>query len=424
MAERKRLSETDQSPNKNSKRRKLNQTTLSMDTSTLPLCKYGAKCYRKHPDHLRDYRHPSTEQKVEDEDFTSKTSDSSPVSSPPPTITNSCSSSPIKQLTTSNNSTISLMELMELSGEKLLSHLYQMEFPSDLYEFWKFCSNMNKNNPRDILKNLLNLELVGPFEILDNALKQCKTIPNVHLHYRYYYDTPEFMTLIRTLDKSSQFHIGYYRDSPDELPSFLASNNASENNRFKICGDNIFAAIYLYARSILKSNSKTDLQNFLTDLETYAKKHKYSLDEITPKVNARKKKINCTLLNSLGMVVPFENDIGYRPVPFTKDQFKKVCDKFCNSSSEALSQAAEDELQHVITCIQFANDECDYGEGLEFGLNLFLYGSPKLHSRIMNLLPLAYKLLQRNLYGQIITDHISLGRSNLIQDLNQIEKNK
>ncbi|CAF0810567.1 unnamed protein product [Rotaria sordida] len=431
MAERKRLSETDKSPNKNSKKIKLTQTTLPIVTSTRPLCKYGAKCYRKHPDHLRNYCHPSTEQKIEDDNLTSESIDSSPVSSsspPPPTTTttttNSSSSSPRKQMTTSNNSTISLMELMELNGEKLLSHLYQMEFPSDLYEFWKFCSNINTNKPRDVLKNLLNLELVGPFEILDDALKQCKTVPNVHLHYRYYYDTPEFMTLIRTLDKSSQFHIGYYRDSPDELPSFLASNNASENNRFKICGDNIFAAVYLYGRSILKSNSKNDLQNFLTDLETYAKKQKYSLDEITPKINARKKKINCTLLNSLGMVVPFENDIGYRPVPFTKDQFKKVCDKFCNSTSESISQTAEDELQHVITCIQFANDECDYGEGLEFGLNLFLYGSSKLHSRIMNLLPLAYKLLQRNLYGQIITDHITSGRSNLIEDLNQIEKNK
>jgi len=107
-----------------------------------------------------------------------------------------------------------------------------------------------------------------------------------------------------------------------------------------------------------------------------------------------------------------------------KINLKKVCDKFCKSSSEELCQSAEDELQHVITCIQFANDECDYGEGLEFGLNLFLYGSSKLHSRILNLLPLAYKLLHRDLYGQIITDHLSSGRSNLIQDLNQIEKNK
>jgi hypothetical protein len=34
-----------------------------------------------------------------------------------------------------------------------------------------------------------------------------------------------------------------FRDSPDEFPSFLASNDASTNNRFKICGDNIFGAI-------------------------------------------------------------------------------------------------------------------------------------------------------------------------------------
>ncbi len=61
------------------------------------------------------------------------------------------------------------------------------------------------------MKNLLNLELVGPFEILDGVLKTCKTLPNIHLHYRYYYDTPEFMTVIRTIDKKSQFHIGYYR---------------------------------------------------------------------------------------------------------------------------------------------------------------------------------------------------------------------
>lgn len=102
---------------------------------------------------------------------------------------------------------------------------------------------------------------------------------------------------------------------------------------------------------------------------------------------------------------------------------KKVCDKFCNSSSEELRQSAEDDLQHVITCIQFANDECDYGEGLEFGLNLFLYGSSKLHSRILGLLPLAYQLLHRNLYGQILTDHLQSGRSNLIEDINEIEKN-
>ncbi|CAF1413694.1 unnamed protein product [Adineta steineri] len=434
MTERKRLSDTDESPTNNTKKIKLIQTTLPGATTTRPLCRYGAKCYRKHPDHLRDYRHPSNDKKEiendndddDDDSLTAEPTISFSVSSSKKETSapNSSSSSPVKQTTTSNNTTISLMELTELTGEKLLSELYQMKFPSDLHEFWKFCSNINKKNPRDVLKNLLNIELVGPFEILDGALKTCKTLPNMNLHYRYYYDTPEFMTVIRTLDKQSQFHIGYYRDSPDELPSFLASNDSNTNNHFKICGDNIFAAIHSYARHSLKTSDKSDLKTFISDLETFAKKHKFALEETTSKISARKKKVNCTLLNSLGMVVPCENDIGYRPVPYTKDQFKKICDKFCNSSSEELCQTAEDDLQHVITCIQFANDECDYGEGLEFGLNLFLYGSSKLHTRILTLLPLAYKLLHRDLYGEIITDHISSGRSNLIKDLNEIEKNK
>lgn len=106
------------------------------------------------------------------------------------------------------------------------------------------------------------------------------------------------------------------------------------------------------------------------------------------------------------------------------DEFKRTCDKFCQSSSENQIQAADDDLQHVITCIQFANDECDYGEGLEFGLNLFLYGSTKLHSRILSLLPLAYQLLKRNLFGQILIDHLNSGRSKTNENLNQIEKNK
>jgi hypothetical protein len=132
MAERKRLSDTDEYPVDNSKKIKLIQTT------TRPLCKYGVKCYRKQPDHLRAYHHPSAdkdEDKTDDED---EILPSKPSSSPPVK----------QQTTTASNSIISLMELSELNDEKLLSQLYQMEFPDDLYEFWKFCGNINKKNPR------------------------------------------------------------------------------------------------------------------------------------------------------------------------------------------------------------------------------------------------------------------------------------
>ena len=38
-----------------------------------PVCKYGAACYRKNPDHLRQFAHPDREGKVEAAGRESKT---------------------------------------------------------------------------------------------------------------------------------------------------------------------------------------------------------------------------------------------------------------------------------------------------------------------------------------------------------------
>ncbi|CAF1419743.1 unnamed protein product, partial [Didymodactylos carnosus] len=67
---------------------------------------------------------------------------------------------------------------------------------------------MNEESPREVLKSL-NFELVSPFEIVDGYRRSCSTVPNLHLHYQYYYDVPEFMTVIKG-DGTTQFHIGYY----------------------------------------------------------------------------------------------------------------------------------------------------------------------------------------------------------------------
>lgn len=61
------------------------------------------------------------------------------------------------------------------------------------------------------LKDTLGLKLVGPFEILAGAHKISKNPqPNFHLHWRYFYDPPEFQTILLG-NEASQHHIGYYR---------------------------------------------------------------------------------------------------------------------------------------------------------------------------------------------------------------------
>lgn len=67
----------------------------------------------------------------------------------------------------------------------------------------------------------------------------------------------------------------------------------------------------------------------------------------------------------------------------------------------------------TIMLVQFANDEGDYGEGIELGLDLFTFGDPSLHGQVMNLLPLGYRLLGRDIYADIVEAHLKNRRRKL-----------
>lgn len=68
-------------------------------------------------------------------------------------------------------------------------------------------------------------------------------IPSQYLiHWRYFRDPPEFQTVLKGDDKFG-YHIGYFRDSPDELPKFLCSNQSKKDGVLTQMGGNIFAAL-------------------------------------------------------------------------------------------------------------------------------------------------------------------------------------
>ena len=65
----------------------------------------------------------------------------------------------------------------------------------------------------DAFKSKLDLQLVGPYDILAGKTKAKNSRgkrPCYLRHWRYYYDPPEFLTILRGNDKS-QFHMGYFR---------------------------------------------------------------------------------------------------------------------------------------------------------------------------------------------------------------------
>jgi hypothetical protein len=57
----------------------------------------------------------------------------------------------------------------------------------------------------------LGLRLVGPFDILAGAHKNTQNPQqHLHLHWRYFYDPPEFQSILQGC-ADTQHHMGYYR---------------------------------------------------------------------------------------------------------------------------------------------------------------------------------------------------------------------
>lgn len=76
-------------------------------------------------------------------------------------------------------------------------------------------------------------------------------------------------------------------------------------------------------------------------------------------------------------------------------------------------------LDEVIRLATIAADECDFGTVLELGHDLFSSGAFSVQTKVLNLLSLAYNLLQRSQFLEIVTSHLKNRRRSL--DLSVIQ---
>lgn len=93
-------------------------------------------------------------------------------------------------------------------------------------------------------------------------------------------------------------------------------------------------------------------------------------------------------------------------ITFLIEELRRLLDKIASCDKEKERDIASEPLQEIITYVQFANDECDYGMGLELGTDLFCYGS-EFNDQTQGVLPLAYELLERKEFGTIVKTHLS-----------------
>ncbi|XP_022084497.1 histone PARylation factor 1-like isoform X2 [Acanthaster planci] len=300
----------------------------------------------------------------------------------------------------------------DLDPREEIKWKFKMEMPEDFYDFWEFCQSLNKKNPKDALKDTLGLQLVGPYDVLAGNLKKTPQSKRSSycLHWRYYYDPPEFQTIVRG-DDETQHHLGYFRDEPKELPVFVAANSAKKSCSISAQGGNIFAAVKLHMDKLCKATKdkaeQSKIQSLQKPLTDWAKKCGHSLDSKSQAMKDREKKVVAKTFHGTGIVVPIDaNEVGYRELPETDANLKRIFKKIADSKNEDERNKNFEPLDEIINFVQFANDECDYGEGYELGIDLFMYGSPVLHGTIRNVLPLAYTLLRREEFGKILESHL------------------
>ncbi|XP_032399432.1 histone PARylation factor 1 [Etheostoma spectabile] len=318
----------------------------------------------------------------------------------------------LKKARTDESKAVATSEVDSEQREEIVQ-LYKLQMPEDLYHFWDFCKELCPDSPRGALKDSLGLQLVGPFDILAGAHKNSKNPqPNFHIHWRYLYDPPEFQTILLG-SEDSQHHIGYYRDSPDSLPSFVGENEAKKGCTITQMGDNVFAAVLLCLlrrrkeRGSKKAGGEA-LERLEAQLRDRAETLGLSLEQKTKDMKQRDKKVVTKTFHGAGIVVPVDkNDVGYRELPETDAGLKKILKAIAEARNDEERVKAFGPLQEMITFVQFANDECDYGMGYELGMDLFCYGSHYFHKVIKQLLPMAYSLLKRNLFGEILEAHLS-----------------
>ncbi|EPY83770.1 phenazine biosynthesis-like domain-containing protein isoform a [Camelus ferus] len=122
----------------------------------------------------------------------------------------------------------------------------------------------------------------------------------------------------------------------------------------------------------------------------------------------RDKRVVAKTFHRAGLVVPVDkNDVGYRELPETDASLRRICRTIASAPSDDKRLRAFAPVREMVTFMQFAKDECDYGVRLKLGTDLFCHGSQYFHEVAGQLLSLAYNLLKRNLFAEIIEDHLA-----------------
>jgi len=298
---------------------------------------------------------------------------------------------------------------------------------------------------RSVFVPLAGVELAGPLRVL---LGEFRSQPPQSVHPflldRGFYDSAEvwtFLAVVSGADAANFRHYAYYRDDPraEFPPSFVGVLTALEPVVTPVGPHALSALMHAVEKAQEAAGGGTasggkkqkvasgaavaaeagadgtvkpwTLDQLHSELTAYGKanglfKPKKVAAKRDPAWLKREKKVVCDLDNGVGLVVPYEDDIGWRPVNCENEHLTKIV-KAIEAEKYSGKTINYDALDHLVTLTAYSNDELDPGMGIELALNLFAKSQTNaINSDVCRLLDIGYQLVDRDVYRKVVNEHM------------------
>ncbi|KAI4503659.1 hypothetical protein M0802_001062 [Mischocyttarus mexicanus] len=300
--------------------------------------------------------------------------------------------------------------LSPTSMKENIKNLLLVDMPEDFYQFYEFCKLISEKEPLMALKSV-QLYLVGPFDILSKKLKSyTNNNKEKYLrHWRYYYDPPEFQTIIR--GNKDGLHFGYWRDECNEKPIYVAKNKANIDCIIQPVAENLFGAINICIEEKWKVANifeKSGIAQLQKKLKEFAQKNDITLEKKTDRMIKRERNVIVRTFHKAGIVVPYnkKTQLGYRELSVTDKELQQILTKMDEAGSLEERTKIMSKLEEVVRLATIAADECDFGTCLELAHDLFSSGNTHVEKIALQMFTIAYTHLDRPEFLQIIKSHL------------------
>ncbi|CAG9539623.1 unnamed protein product [Cercopithifilaria johnstoni] len=280
---------------------------------------------------------------------------------------------------------------------------YLCLFPDQFFIFWKHIEMLagKDGDPCGVYGNLKSFRLCGVFDYLGGHFKDENTDKYL-LHDRFATDLPEMQTLAVYDDG----RFVYWRDEPNtEKPLIVHVDNAEHFPKCVIVGatDPFYMVAHLVGKTLPVKYRSLFSKDWIEHYRTF-------IADVRTIVKSRKKETVGLPFHGIGIYVKLVNNVGYRPLNEKTGKLKELITSVATTSDEAIKQKKLEKIMEIVSAVQFANDEKDFGMGLEFGHDIFWSNHDFFDKMAVKLLATAYMLLNRGAFAHILKVHMPFRR--------------